>query len=131
MNTNIKEYINKEIAKLHKKTLLESELKTINSKLKVLKEEDESNDKNDEQKAFESNVYESYKKDLGEVVSSLAEACNKLETSALKQESHIKNLPEVAGRMDEGKKHKDVILEIFKEVKKAKIAAERKLYEMR
>lgn len=127
---DIKNYINSEVSKLHKKTILENNLKAIDNKLQILKESEESEGKSDEQKTYESNVYESYKKDLEEVVRNLAEACNKLETSALRQESHMKNLPEVAGRMDEGKKHKEVILEIFKEVKKAKIAAERKLYEM-
>lgn len=128
---SIKKYISDEVSRLHKRTMLENELKSVNYKLKLLKENEESGEKTDEQKAYESNVYESYKKDLEEVVRSLAEACNKLETSALRQESHMKTLPEVAGRMDEGQKHKEVILEIFKEVKKAKIAAERKLYEMR
>ena len=122
----LKKFIESEVLKLHKKNLLETELKKVNEELKVLKEGEE-----EPQKAYESNVYESLKKDLEEVVKNLAEACNRLESASLKQDNHIKTLPEVAGRLDEGKKNKQVILEIFKEVKKAKLTAERKLYEIR
>lgn len=122
----LKNYINGEVAKLHKKTMLESQLTQVNKQLEILNEGDEN-----AQNTYESNVYESYAKDLEEVVRNLAEACNKLESAALKQESHMRTLPEVNSRMDEGKKSKEVILEIFKEVKRAKIAAERKLYELR
>lgn len=123
---DLKEYINKEVKKFHKKTVLESELESINNKLSILKEEEAV-----EEKSYESNVYESYRKDLEEVVKSLAEACNRLESAALKQDQKMKTLPQVEGRMNEGQRHKEVILDIFKEVKKAKLAAERKLYEMR
>jgi hypothetical protein len=122
-----KKYIKEEIVKLHKITMLELELKNINKELGFLNEVSEENT----EKTYESNVYESYKKDLEEVVKNLAEACNKLETATLRQESHIKAIPEVATRLEEGKRHKQVILDIFKEVKRAKLAAERKLYEMR
>ena len=125
---DLKTFIHKEVTKLHKTVMLESELKKINKELKVLNEGEE---KTAEGKVYESNVYETCKKDLEEVIKSLAEACNKLESAALKQDKHITTLPEVAERMEEGKNTKQVILEIFKEVKKAKIAAERKLYEMR
>lgn len=125
---DLKEYISKEVKKFHKKVMLESELESVNKKLNLLKE---GEGENVEEKAYESNVYESYRKDLEEVVKSLAEACNRLESAALKQEQKIKSLPQVEGRMNEGQRHKDIILEIFKEVKKAKLEAERKLYEMR
>ena len=123
---NLKNYINGEVSKLHKKTMLESQLTQVNNELKIINEGEEN-----AQNTYESNVYESYAKDLEEVVRNLAEACNKLESAALRQESHMKTLPEVNSRMDEGRKSKEVILEIFKEVKRAKIAAERKLYELR
>lgn len=123
---DLKKYINEEVSKLHKKSILESELEIVNKKLNTLKEGEEQQ----EIKTYESNVYESYKKDLEEVVRSLAEACNKLETAVLRQESHMKTLPEVQERKSAGESSKQVILDIFKEVKKAKIAAERKLYEM-
>lgn len=126
MDLNLNKYIQEEVAKFHKQVMLESELETVNKKLSVLRE-----DENIEEKTYESNVYESYKKDLEEVVKSLGEACNRLESAAIKQESHMRTLPEVTTRMEEGKRHKEVILDIFKEVKKAKLAAERKLYEMR
>lgn len=126
-NESLTRYINEEVFKLHKQVMLESELKEVNKQLNVLKEGENT----EEVKSYESNVYESYKKDLEEVVRSLAEACNKLESAALKQDQHTKTLPQVESRMNEGKRHKDIILEIFKEVKKAKLAAERKLYEMR
>jgi len=122
----LKKYIKDEVAKFHKQVMLESELEKINEKLTILKEGEGV-----EEKVYESNTYESYRKDLEEVVKHLAEACNKLESAALRQESHMRTLPEVTTRMEEGKKHKQVILDIFKEVKKAKLAAERKLYEMR
>jgi len=124
---DLKEFVNKEVTKLHKIVMLESELKEINKKLKLLSE---GGEKTAEGKAYESNIYESCKKDLEEIVKSLGEACNRLESAALKQEKHITTLPEVQERIQEGKNTKQVILEIFKEVKKAKIAAERKLYEM-
>lgn len=121
---NIEKYIKENTLKFH----LEYQLKNINKKLEILKEGEEAEN---ETKVYERNVYESYKKDLEEVVNSLADACNKLESAALKQESHIKTLPEVNSRTEEGRSHKQVILDIFREVKKAKITAERKLYEMR
>lgn len=124
----LKEFINKEVSKLHKTVMLESELKKINKELKVL---NEGKEKSAEGKPYESNIYESCKKDLEEIVKTLGEACNRLESSVLKQERHISTLPEVEERMQEGKNTKQVILEIFKEVKKAKVAAERKLLEMR
>jgi phosphoenolpyruvate carboxylase len=123
---SLKKYINEEVSKLHQQVILESELEKVNKELAVLNESE-----NNEGKVYESNAYEAYKTDLEEVVKSLAEACNKLETATLRQESHMKTLPEVNSRMEEGKNHKQVILDIFKEVKRAKIAAERKLYEMR
>ena len=124
---DIKNYISEEVLKLHKKTMLESQLKDVNKKLTILKEGVE---KLEEEPAYKQNTYEGYKKDLEETVKALAEACNKLEAAALKQESHMKSLPKLEMRMDEGKRHKQVILDIYKEVKSAKIAAERKLYEM-
>lgn len=124
----LQEFIEKEVKKIHKQNLLENELREINKKLSFLNEDDTNSN---EQKTYEMNMYENYSKDLEEVVKNLADACNKLESSALKQEKHIKSLPQVEGRMNEGKRHKDIILEIFKEVKKAKIAAERKLYNIR
>jgi phage-related minor tail protein len=124
----LSKYITEEVAKLHKVTTLKEELKKINEKLDLLKEDSE--DEQTEEKSYQSNVYESYRKDLEEIVVSLAEACNKLESTALKQESHIKKIPEVSDRINEGKSQKQIILDIFKDVKKAKIAAERKLYEM-
>ena len=123
----IKNFINEEVLKLHKKTMLESQLKDVNKKLTVLKEGAE---KTEEEPAYQKNTYADFRKDLEETVRALAEACNKLESAALRQESHMKSLPEVEMRMEEGKKHKQVILDIYKEVKSAKIAAERKLYEM-
>ena len=124
----LEKYIKQEVKRFHKQTLLESELNKINKELSILNEGDVATG---EEKVYESNVYESYKKDLEEVVRHLAEACNSLESAALRQESHMRTLPEVATRTEEGKRHKEVILDIFKEVKRAKIAAERKLYEMR
>jgi len=123
---DLKNYINEEVKKLHTRVMLEAELEEVNKQLSALNEEESA-----EGKTYESNVYESYKKDLEEVVKNLAEACNKLETATLRQESHIKTLPQVEGRVNEGARQKQVILDIFKEVKKAKLAAERKLYEMR
>jgi Holliday junction resolvase RusA-like endonuclease len=125
---DLKQYISEEVKKFHKKTMLESELEFVNKKLNLLKE---AEGENVEEKSYESNVYESYRKDLEEVVKSLAEACNRLESAVLRQDQHMKNLPQVESRTNEGMRHKEVILDIFKEVKKAKIAAERKLYEMR
>lgn len=125
----LQDFIKEEVFKLHKKNLLESKINQINNELKLLKEEDSSN--GSETKTYESNTYETYKKDLEEVVKNLAEACNKLESATLKQQQHMKTLPQVEARMDEGNRHKDIILDIYKEVKKAKLAAERKLYEMR
>ena len=119
---DLKKFVEKQV----KKIMLESELAKVEKQLKFIKEAEEVS----ETPNYQSNVYESYKKDLEEVVNSLAEACNKLESAALKQESHVNNLPEVTERMDEGKKSKQIILEIFKEVKKAKLMAERKLYEL-
>jgi len=123
---DLKKYVNEEVSKLHKQVMLESELKKVNEDLNLLKEGEEGGEK-----TYESNVYESYKKDLEEVVRNLADACNKLESATLKQDQHMKNIPEVAERKSSGSASKQVILDIFKEVKKAKIAAERKLYEMR
>jgi phosphoenolpyruvate carboxylase len=123
---DLKNYINEEVKKLHTRVMLEAELEEVNKQLSALNEEESA-----EGKTYESNVYESYKKDLEEVVKNLAEACNKLETATLRQESHIRTLPQVEGRVNEGARQKQVILDIFKEVKKAKLAAERKLYEMR
>ena len=125
---DIKQFVNEEILKLHKKTILESELKKVEGQIKILKEEDGSKD--GQEQSYNSNVYESYKKDLEGVVHDLAEACNKLETAVLRQESHMKTLPEVSERKNAGESSKQIILDIFREVKKAKIAAERKLYEM-
>ena len=125
---DLKEFVNKEVAKVHKISILESELNKINQELNVLNEGTEGTA---EGKVYESNIYESCKKDLEEIVKTLGEACNRLESSVLKQERHISTLPEVEERMQEGKNTKQVILEIFKEVKKAKVAAERKLLEMR
>ena len=118
----LKDYINSEIKKLHKKSLIENQIK-LNKGL--IKENEE------EVKTYQSNVYESYKKDFEDIVKKLAEVCNDLESSALKQESYLKTLPEVALRVQEAENSKKVILDIFKEVKKAKLTAERKLYEMK
>ncbi len=120
---NIKDFINSEVKKIHKKNLLESELHGINKKLSLLSE-------NEEAAPYNSNTYENYKKDLEEIVKSLADACNKLESSVLKQEQHINKLPKLDTRIEEGKRHKDVIVDIYKEIKTAKLKAEKKLYEM-
>ena len=123
---SIKNFIKQETIKLHKKTILESQLKKINAELNILKEDEASG----EQKSYNANVYKSYKKDLEDVVRGLSDVCNKLETAALRQESFSKTLPEVDDRTNEAKKSREIIIDIFKEVKKAKISAERKLYEM-
>jgi Holliday junction resolvase RusA-like endonuclease len=123
---DIKEFIQDKVKKLHEIETLKGELQQITKQLHVIKEGE-----NQEEKAYESNVYETLKKDLEEVVKNLAEACNKLESASLKQDRHLRTLPEVAARLEEGKKSKQIILEIFKEVKRAKITAERKLYEIR
>jgi hypothetical protein len=122
-NMNLKNFISKEVRKLH----LENNLKNINKKLEILKEEDNSDS---EPKPYESNTYENYKKDLEEVVSSLREVCDNLESAALKQEQYIKTLPELDNRLEEGRQYKQTILDIFKEVKSIKISTERKLYEI-
>ena len=124
---DINNYIKGEVLRVHKKALLESQLKDVNEKLALLKE---GNERKEEAPLYESNVYEDYKKDLSEVINSLAEACNKLETAGVKQEKHATSLPEVNERKAAGNDSKQVILDIFKEIKKAKLAAERKLYEM-
>ena len=124
-----KEYIAKEVLKFHKQMVLESELKKINGKLNLLKE-GEGEGASTEEKSYNSNVYESYKKDLEEVVSCLTDACNKLESASLKQDRHITTIPEVMQRTDEAKKHKEILLSIYKEVKGANVATEKRLYEM-
>jgi DNA repair exonuclease SbcCD ATPase subunit len=124
---SIKNFINEEVSKLHKKFVLESKLSEINKELKILKEGEEEL----EQKDYQRNVYESYEKDLEEVVKYLTEACNKLESASLKQDKHMSMLPEVAERMEEAKKQKEILLNIYKEIKGAKLATERKLYEMK
>lgn len=125
---DIKEFIKQEVYKKHQIELLEAEKSKINEQIRLIKE---ASNNPGEAKTYESNIYENLKKDIEEVVKNLAEACNKLESAALKQDSHMKAIPEVAERLEEGKKNKQVILDIFKEVKRAKITAERKLYEMR
>lgn len=125
---DIKEFIKQEVLKKHQIELLEAEKSIISEKLRLVKE---ASNNPGEEKVYESNIYENLKKDIEEVVKNLAEACNKLESAALKQDSHMKTIPEIAARLEEGKRNKQVILDIFKEVKRAKITAERKLYEMR
>ena len=112
INEDLNKFIKQEILSLHKKMISEMEEKQ-------------------ETPSYMKNVYEDYKKNLEEVVGKLSEACNLLESGVLKQESHMKNLPEVAERLDESKKSKQVLLDTLKDVKKAKIEAERKLYELK
>lgn len=80
------------------------------------------------EKQYQKNVYEGYEGDLQEVAKNLSEACQKLETAILKQESYNKKLPEVNERVDEGKKAKKILIDIYKEVKSAKLNTERKIY---
>ncbi|MFA5068081.1 MAG: hypothetical protein WC466_08635 [Candidatus Izemoplasmatales bacterium] len=126
-NFNLKEFVKTEVKKIHKKTILENELKIVEKQLSLLKEEKSISE---ETKSYQSNVYENYRKDLEEIVKNLAEACNKLESAVLMQDQYIKNLPQVEARTDDGKRQKQIIIDIFKEVKKAKLSAERKIYEM-
>ena len=108
----LKNFITENLQKIHKEVMAEELAKG-------------------ETPSYASNIYEGYKKDLEDVVGKLSEACNLLESCILKQETHIKTLPEVSERVGDGKKSKDVLLDIFKTVKKAKIESERKLYEIK
>jgi len=119
-----KELSSKDLKKLVKESVkrihLEKQLKQIN-------EEIEKIDNNGE-KEYNSNKYKTYENDIQECVKKLSEASQILETAILKQDSHLKQLPEVEERINEGKKAKELLLGIFKEVKAVKINTERKLY---
>jgi hypothetical protein len=122
---SLKKYINEEVLKFHKQIMLETELNKINEELSILNEEEGA-----ESKVYESNIYEAFKKDLEEVVKHLTEACNTLESASLKQDKHMTGLPGVQPRIDEAQRHKAVLLEIYKTIKRAKLETEKKLYEM-
>jgi len=119
-----KELLPKDLKKLVKESVkrihLEKQLKQIN-------EEIEKIDNNGE-KEYNSNKYKTYENDIQECVKKLSEASQILETAILKQDSHLKQLPEVEERLNEGKKAKELLLGIFKEVKSVKINTEKKLY---
>jgi chromosome segregation ATPase len=118
---NFKKFVQDNVKKIH----LEEQLKKVNSELETLKEGEEQQ----EEQPYQKNTYEGYESDLQEVAKCLSEACQVLETAVLKQDSHSKKLPEVTERMNEGKKAKDVLLDIYKEVKAAKLNTERKIYQ--
>lgn len=114
-------FIKSNVNKLH----LQEQLKTVNEDIKFLKE----NDENSEEAPYQKNTYEGYDKDLLEVTENLSKASQILETAVLKQESHMKMLPQVAERTDAGKKAKNILIDVFKEVKAAKLNTERKIYQ--
>lgn len=118
---SLKSFIETNVKKIH----LEEQIKTLKNSLNNLNEGTE----NSEEQSYQKNTYEGYDSDLQEVAKNLSEACQVLETAILKQESHSKRLPEVAERINEGKKAREVLLEIFKEVKAAKLNTERRIYQ--
>lgn len=124
---NLKEYIDKQVKSFHKKIMLESELIEVNKKLTLLKEADTKN----ETPAYQKNTYEGYEKNLEEVVNELAKTASLIESCIARQRAHQKNIPEVAGRMDESKSVMEMLLEIYKDVKRTKLTAEKRMYEGR
>jgi CRISPR/Cas system-associated protein Cas10 (large subunit of type III CRISPR-Cas system) len=121
----LKEFIDKEVKTLHKKVMLESELSNINKELSLLKE----GQTKDETPQYQKNVYEGYEKNIEDVVSELAKTASLIESCIAKQRAHQRNIPEVAGRMDESKNVLEMLIEMFKDVKGAKLKAEKRMYE--
>jgi len=116
----LKNFIEKKVKKIH----LEEQLKNIDGELMHLNEEEAPNG----EQSYQKNTYEAYESDLQEVAKALSEACQTLESAIIKQEAHAKRLPEVNARTNESSGAKDVLVDIYKEVKKAKLNTERRIY---
>lgn len=117
MKQDLTNFITESIKKIH----LENQLSEINQQL------NESEEKDQEQE-YAQNTYKEYGSDLEKIVSLLSEASQILESGILKQESFIKKMPEVSSRKEEASNSKKTLVDIFKDVKSAKISTERKIY---
>lgn len=98
----------------------------INKKPMIINEETEKK----EIPSYQRNTYEGYKKDVEGMVKNLSEICNMIESCTIKQESHIKRLPEVDERKKLAKEAKDFLMDIYKKAKGLKLDTERKIHEI-
>lgn len=112
---NLNEFIKKEIKKIQKDKSL---------KYSVISEENN----NSEEKPYNKSSYEEYDKDLESVINNLGDLSNKLETILIKQEKKIQSLPDVQEIKNKAIEKKDIITNLYKNIKSSKISAEKSLY---
>ena len=118
MKQDIKDFIKESVKKIQ----LQEQLDVINNQLNILKEGE------NEEPEYAKNTYKDYESDLEKIVSLLSEASQILESGILKQESFINKMPDVPARKETATSSKKTLIDIFKDVKSAKISTQRKIY---